>query len=1010
MAIYHLHAKVMSRGKGQSAVAASAYRRGARMHAEHTAETWDYGYKGDVRHSEMTMPEDAPAWAQALLERHAREPVAASEALWNRVELFEKRKDAQLAREIEISLPAELSLEENIELTREFVTGQLASRGLAADWSIHAGKDRNIHAHILLTMRPLTGDGFGDRQEPRRNPETGEALRGKDGRIRYAAPWGGRADILDLRQQWADYANLRLFRTGHDARIDHRTHEARGIEVTPTVHKGPSVQGMRGRGKAAERLDEFEQARAQGAREVAERPERVLELITHRQAVFTRRDIAREINRYVDEGEAFQATLVRVMASPELKQIAAEQGRVPARYSTRAMIQAERDMMAEAERLARARTHGVSAAHVEAALKADPDLSAEQKAAVRHVTGRERIAAVAGAAGAGKSRMLKTAKAAWEGQGFRVRGAALAGKAADGLQKDAGITSRTIASLEWAWAQGRERLGPRDVLVIDEAGMTGSRQLGRVLAEARKSGAKVVLVGDARQLQPIEAGAPFRAIVERIGVAAIETIIRQREEWARKASMDLAQGRVQTGLAAYQERGHVRFEASREDAKRAIARDWMAQRKDGKAAIVLAHTRADARGLNAAIRKGRAEAGELGKAAAFETDQGKREFAAGDRIVFLKNDRELGVKNGTLGAVETAEEHRLTVILDGETKESRKRITVEAHAYAGVDHGYAVTIHKAQGATVDRAFVLASGGMDRHLTYVAMTRHREQATLYAGRDDFETPKEMAWRVSRRRTNETTLDFAERRGIDTVRDWIANGRALLRRAQARFEQAAARIGERLGLGRSLREELRERQQGQQAPAPAEKPQERPEKMPERQSPAGIAAAPAGAGAAPGDMPPAARWKAAIEAETKAVQAKALRIAANAERRRMTLAKQLDEIERAAPIRPSGLSALFPGAEARYEGQMAKWTKERNRLVQALSRTREREVTVREFTAESVAGYRSRGERLAERRAEQRHPELAQTIQAGQERLRQEQTASIRRKLEKQRERERGGRGR
>ena len=109
-----------------------------------------------------------------------------------------------------------------------------------------------------------------------------------------------------------------------------------------------------------------------------------------------------------------------------------------------------------------------------------------------------------------------------------MRGAALAGKAADGLQKDSGIKSRTIASLEWAWAQGRERLGPRDVLVIDEAGMTGSRQLGRVLAEARKSGAKVVLVGDARQLQPIEAGAPFRAIAERIGVAGIETIIRQR--------------------------------------------------------------------------------------------------------------------------------------------------------------------------------------------------------------------------------------------------------------------------------------------------------------------------------------------------------------------------------------------------------------------------------------------------------------------------------------------------
>ena len=104
---------------------------------------------------------------------------------------------------------------------------------------------------------------------------------------------------------------------------------------------------------------------------------------------------------------------------------------------------------------------------------------------------------------------------------------------------------------------------------------------------------------------------------------------------------------------------------------------------------------------------------------------------------------------------------------------------------------------------MDRAFVLASGGMDRHLTYVAMTRHREQVTLYAGRDDFENHKAMAWRLARKRTKETTLDFAERRGIDTVRDWIENGRALLNRAQARFERALAHMGERLGLeGKSL----------------------------------------------------------------------------------------------------------------------------------------------------------------------------------------------------------------
>jgi hypothetical protein len=280
---------------------------------------------------------------------------------------------------------------------------------------------------------------------------------------------------------------------------------------------------------------------------------------------------------------------------------------------------------------------------------------------------------------------------------------------------------------------------------------------------------------------------------------------------------------------------------------------------------------------------------------------------------------------------------------------------------------------------VDRAFVLASGGMDRHLTYVAMTRHREQVTLYAGRDDLEDHKAMAWRLARKRTSETTLDFAERRGIDTLRDWIGNGRALLNRARARFEQAIDRLGERLGLGgRNLRQELQERRQ--QAAEPA--------------------------------APLAAKWKAAVEAEAKDVRAKAQRIAAKAEKRKAALTKKLDEIERAAPAKPSGLSALFPGTKARYEGQLSEWTKQRNRLVRTLDRTRKREATVREFIAEPIAGYRSRGGTLAVRKAARRHPELAKAIQTGQEQQKQERAAAIRQQFEKQRERnrERGGQGR
>ena len=324
MAIYHLSAQVISRGAGRNAVNAAAYRRGACMYDGRTGETFSYVQKRDVLHSELTIPEGAPSWAQALLERHTRDPVAAAEELWNRVEAHEKRLDAQLSREIEIALPAELLLEENIGLARLFVTEQLASRGFAADWSIHQGANGNIHAHIMLTIRPLTEHGFGAKREAMRDPGTGEVLRDKRGRILYAFgnPWGGKADLLALREQWADYANLHLARAGHDARVDHRSHEARDIDVTPTVHKGAEAKGMENRGRPADRAEAYEEARAQGAREIAERPERVLELITHRQAVFTRRDIAREINRYVDEGAAFQSILARVMTSPELRQLA----------------------------------------------------------------------------------------------------------------------------------------------------------------------------------------------------------------------------------------------------------------------------------------------------------------------------------------------------------------------------------------------------------------------------------------------------------------------------------------------------------------------------------------------------------------------------------------------------------------------------------------------------------------------------------------------------------------
>ena len=413
-------------------------------------------------------------------------------------------------------------------------------------------------------------------------------------------------------------------------------------------------------------------------------------------------------------------------------------------------------MARAAERMQAARTHGVDRRHVEAAIgrqdaalaRGEPSrrarLSDEQRAAIAHITGPGRIAAVVGFAGAGKSTMLLAAREAWEAQGYRVHGAALSGKAAEGLEESSGIQSRTLASWDMGWRNDRRVLGPGDVLVVDEAGMVGSRQLARFVGEAESRGAKIVVVGDHEQLQAIGAGAPFRAIAEQVGHAELSEIRRQRVDWQRAASIAFASHRTGEGLSAYRAHGAVRMEADGAAARATIVRDYLADldaRPDGTR-VATAHRRADVRAINDAIRLALQDRGALARGEAageilFRTTNGPRLFAPGDRIVFLENDRELGVKNGMLGTIEAVEPHAIQVRLDGKAgREALRKVTVTPETYQALDHGYATTIHKTQGATVDRAFVLASETMDRHLTYVAMTRHRDGVQLYASQAEF----------------------------------------------------------------------------------------------------------------------------------------------------------------------------------------------------------------------------------------------------------------------------------
>lgn len=765
MAVPHFSVSIVARGSGRSAVLSAAYRHCARMGYEREARTIDYTRKQGLLHEEFVIPTDAPDWLQSMIAD--RSVSGASEVFWNKVEDFEKRSDAQLAKDITIALPIELSAEQNTELVRDFVARHITAQGMVADWVFHDAPG-NPHIHLMTTLRPLTEDGFGSKKVAVTGPD-GKALRNDSGKIVYELWAGGLDDFNAFRDGWFACQNRHLALAGLDIRIDGRSFEKQGIELTPTIHLGVGTKAIERKADGAdekavlERLELQEERRAENARRIQRNPEIVLDLITREKSVFDERDVAKILNRYIDDAGLFQSLMARILQNPEALRLDRERmdfvtgARAPAKYTTRELIRLEAEMANRAIWLSRRSSHGVRKAVLEATFARHERLSDEQKTAIEHVAGDARIAAVIGRAGAGKTTMMKAAREAWQAAGYRVVGGALAGKAAEGLEKEAGIVSRTLSSWELRWNHGRGQLDNKTVFVLDEAGMVSSRQMALFVEAVTKAGAKLVLVGDPEQLQPIEAGAAFRAIADRIGYAELETIYRQREQWMRDASLDLARGDVGKAVAAYQSNGKMLRSELKAEAVTNLIADWNRDYDPASSTLILAHLRRDARMLNELARAKLVERGIIEQGFAFKTADGARSFAAGDQIVFLKNEGSIGVKNGMLGKVVEAAPGRIVAVI-GE-REHLRQVTVEQHFYNNVDHGYATTVHKSQGATVDRVKVLASLSLDRHLTYVAMTRHREDLGVYYGHRSFAKAGGLVEILSGRNTKETTLDYA-----------------------------------------------------------------------------------------------------------------------------------------------------------------------------------------------------------------------------------------------------------
>lgn len=482
-------------------------------------------------------------------------------------------------------------------------------------------------------------------------------------------------------------------------------------------------------------------AQASATERLAQVPDR----LARTQSAFERRHLFEAVGAALvgtaANADQIEVEVTRLIASGAVVELGTDRGGAT-RYSTPAMIVIERALVDVAERLARD-VRPAPAAQIVARRADEASLNAEQRGAVELATSGARLAVVQGTAGTGKSHTLAVVARAWETAGCRVLGASIAWKAANSLGCDLGVPSRSIDSWLASFEHGSAELDPSTLLIVDEAGLLSSRQMGRLLAHIDAAQASVLLVGDDRQLRPIGPGAALRLVNDAVAGARLDTIVRQQQPWAREAVHAFARGDAASGLELYRTRGLVTETDGAAAAVTALANAWNDLRRASPQSplLAIAKTNAEVRALCAAIRSHLRSDGIIRGIEATTravTPSGQEydlNLAVGDRIRFLRRFDGLGVVNGTEAEVTRLTSSRdgtitLTVRLDGREVRFALPEVSDDSGCSLLAHAWASTIFQAQGATVDHALVLGSRRFDRHDAYVAFSRARQETRLF----------------------------------------------------------------------------------------------------------------------------------------------------------------------------------------------------------------------------------------------------------------------------------------
>jgi len=456
--------------------------------------------------------------------------------------------------------------------------------------------------------------------------------------------------------------------------------------------------------------------------------------ITDRDSYFTRQNLVRYTAENA-QGRGLSAKEVKngvddyLATSPEIVRLGERDGKT---YYTTKEILAHEENILKTSNERKGDNFTVRGQSVEAAIAKRPTMLDEQKDAVRHITQKEGATQiVTGFAGTGKSFMLEAAKEAYQADGYKVYGAAPSGIAAKGLENETGIKSETIHRTLMDIERGNLTLDKKSVLIVDEAGMVSTKLMSRVVDETNKSGAKLVLVGAENQIQSVEAGGSLKALKEDLGHKELTTIRRQNEQWSRDAVKSFAEGEAHKALKSYAERGLVTVKDNPNEARDSLVESW---KKDGvakpKENIIIASTNLDIAILNEKAQVARFSEKQL-KGDGYQLN-GKQYFE-GDRVLFTKNSKKLGVANGDLGTITEIDKKnkKFSVQLDSGSKAS-----IDVENYDNLKLGYAITAHKSQGGTFQNSYLYvgSTGLEDREISYVKASRAKNTTQFFMDKE------------------------------------------------------------------------------------------------------------------------------------------------------------------------------------------------------------------------------------------------------------------------------------